>query len=142
VFVSSGGGRYIANTNLPDFIVRGDGSLSLVKSRSFIVGPEIQAKNTLLYFYYSEAHADQALALDTNGKTIGFGVDGSIASNHKITEPTVGLTQTFFRDPKIGGMQLMVQYSRVERTPFSVPAGTPSSAKMNMVYVNVRYLLP
>jgi hypothetical protein len=36
----------------------------------------------------------------------------------------------------------MVQYSNVQRTPFSVPAGTSSSATLNMVYVNVRYVLP
>jgi hypothetical protein len=36
----------------------------------------------------------------------------------------------------------MVQYSNLKRTPFSVPTGTPTDAKMNMVYVNVRYLLP
>ena len=59
-----------------------------------------------------------------------------------MNETTVGITQTFFRDPKIGGMQLMVQYSNVQRTPFSVPAGTSSDAKLNMVYVNVRYVLP
>ena len=37
-FFSNGGGRYIANANLPDFIVNPDGSMSLVKSWSFIVG--------------------------------------------------------------------------------------------------------
>jgi hypothetical protein len=142
-FFSNGGGRYIANTNLPDFVVAGDGSLALVKSRSFIVGPEVQAgPKALLYGYYSEARADQTLATDTNGKLAGFGLPGAGAANQKIQETTVGLTQTFFRDPKIGGLQLMVQYSYVKRTPFSVPAGTPVTAKTNMVYVNVRYILP
>lgn len=142
-FFSSGGGRYIANTNLPDFVVNADASLSLVKSRSYIVGPEIQAGGkTLLYGYYSMSQADANVAVDTTGKAIGFGIPASTAANHKLNEATVGIIQTFFRDPKIGGMQLMVQYSNVERTPFSVPAGTSSSAKVNMVYVNVRYLLP
>jgi len=36
----------------------------------------------------------------------------------------------------------MIQYSNVKRTPFAVPAGTPTDAKVNMVYVNVRYVLP
>jgi hypothetical protein len=52
------------------------------------------------------------------------------------------VAHTFFRDPAIGGLQLMGQFSHVSRTPFSVPAGTPSSATVNMVYVNVRYTLP
>jgi len=142
-FFSNGGGRYIANTNIPDFIVNPDASLSLVKSRSFIVGPEVQATpKSLVYGYYSYAQADAAMAADLNGKPLGFGIPGANSANHKIQETSVGVVQTFFRDPKIGGMQLMVQYSYVTRTPFSVSAGTPSDAKVHMVYVNVRYLLP
>jgi hypothetical protein len=142
-FYSKGGGRYIANTGIPDFIVNPDFSMSLVKSWSGIYGTEITAKNTLLYGYYSVARATQNTAFDADGKTmIGYGVASSQAPNQKINEITVGITQTFFRDPKIGGMQLMVQYSNLKRTPFSVPTGTPTDAKMNMVYVNVRYLLP
>ena len=103
-FFSNGGGRYVANTNLPDFIVNADESLSLVKSRSFIVGPEIQAgPKSLIFGYYSQAMADSNVAVDTNGKQIGFGVTGSTSANNKVTEATVGLVQTFFRDPKIGG---------------------------------------
>jgi hypothetical protein len=142
-FTSNGGGRYIANTNGPDFIVNADQSISEVKARSFIVGPEFQVgAKTQIYAYRSMALFDQALALDTNGKAIGYGVPGSTAANHSEQESTIGITRTFFRDPRIGGVQLMMQYSMVERTPFSVPAGTPASAKVNMFYINVRYVLP
>jgi hypothetical protein len=141
-FWSNGGGRHIANTGTPDFIVNGDLSLSLVKSWSYIWGAEATARNTLLYGYYSRVGDEENTALDIDGKTpIGFGLQGQ-ASNHRIHEATVGITQTFFRDPKIGGMQLMIQYSHVERTPFSLPPNTASEAKLNMLYVNVRYLLP
>jgi hypothetical protein len=142
-FFSKGGGRHIGNTGTPDFIVNPDFSMSLVQSWSGIYGAEITAKNTLLYGYYSVDRINQNVTLDADGKTpIGYGIAGSQAANHKIDEVTLGLTQTFFRDPKIGGMQLMIQYSNVKRTPFSVPAGTPSDAKLNMLYVNVRYILP
>ncbi len=143
-FFSNGGGRYIANTNIPDFIVNADQSMSLVKSWSGIYGTEIQAgPKSLLYGYYSVANADQNLTLDANGtSSIGFGVANSQSANHKVDEATVGLTETLFRDAKVGGMQVMLQYSNVQRTPFAVPANTPSSAKANMVYINVRYLLP
>jgi hypothetical protein len=142
-FFGSGGGRYIANANIPDFIVTGNQQLSLVKSWSGIYGAEVTAKKSLLYGYYSVVRATQNVALDANGKTpIGFGIDGSQSANEKINELSLGVVQTFFRDPKIGGMQLMVQYSNVERTPFSTPVNTPTSAKMNMVYINVRYILP
>ena len=142
-FFSSGGGRYLANTNLPDFIVNPDGSMTLVQTRSYIVGTEIQARaRTGVYGYYSDAHANQAVTADVDGTPIGFGVPGATASNERIAEATAGLTQTFFHDPKIGGLQLMVQYSHVRRTPFSVPAGTPPDASANMLYFSVRYLLP
>src|SRR5262249_7262483 len=114
-----------------------------VKSSSAIFGAEVQAApKTLLYGYYGLAQFDKNVGIDTNGKAIGFGVDGSTSANHTMNESTVGVTQTFFRDPKIGGMQFMVQYSHVQRTPFSVPSGTPSHATANMLFVNVRYLLP
>ena len=59
-FFSSGGGRYLANTNLPDFIVNQDASMTLVTTASYLVGTEIQAgRKTGLYGYYSEAHADR-----------------------------------------------------------------------------------
>jgi hypothetical protein len=142
-FFSSGGGRYISNTNLPDFIVNADASMTLVKTRSYIIGTEIQAlAKAAVWGYYSEARADQAVTTDIDGNPIGFGVPGSTAANRKIAEATAGVTETFFRDPKIGGMQLMVQYSHVRRTPFPVPAGTPADAAVHMLYFNVRYLLP
>jgi hypothetical protein len=142
-FWSSGGGRYLANTNLPDFIVNPDASLTLVNTRSYLIGTEIQAASkTNLYGYYSEARADRAVTSDVDGSAIGFGVPGSTTANERIGEATAGVTQTLFRDPKIGGIQFMVQYSHVRRTPFSVPAGTPADAAVNMLYMNVRYFLP
>jgi len=142
-FNSTGGGRYIANTNIPDFIVNSNSSISLVKSNSFIAGVEEQATSkSLIYVYYSEAQADAATTTDTNGKAIGFGVLAQNGANQKITEASVGLTQIFFRDPKIGGMQAILQYSYVKRTPFSVAANAPTFAKANMVFVDIRYILP
>ncbi|HEX4346575.1 MAG TPA: hypothetical protein VHZ73_03340 [Vicinamibacterales bacterium] len=142
-FYSQGAGRYIANTNIPDFIVNPDFSMTAVKSWSGIYGPEVTVNKSLLYGYYSVAQGDQTTAFDANGTTpIGYGVAASQTPNHKIQEETVGVTQTFFRDAKIGGMQMMLQFSHVQRTPFSVPINTPSSAKLNMFYLNVRYILP
>jgi len=142
-FYSSGGGRYIANTNLPDFIINQDASIGLVTTRSYLVGTEVQGgARTAMYGYYSEAHADRAVTADADGSPIGFGVPESTAANALIAEATAGVTHTFFRDPKIGGIQFMAQYSHVRRTPFSVPAGTPADAAVNMLYFNVRYLLP
>jgi hypothetical protein len=143
-FWSNGGGRYLGNTSVPDFIVNPDFSQSKVKGFGGIYGAEFQVvPKTLLYGYYSPVTIDQNVTFDANGTTmIGYGVTNSQTANHKVHQSTVGVTQTFFRDPKYGGMQLMIQYSNLERTPFSVPVNTPTSAKLNMVYVNVRYILP
>ena len=142
-FYSSGGGRYIANTNLPDLIVNHDASMTLMTTWSALIGTEIQAgSKTSLHAYYSAAHANRAVTTDVDGSEIGFGVAGSTAANERIAEATAGLIHTFFRDPKIGGMQFIGQSSYVRRTPFSVPAGTPADASVNMIYLNVRYFLP
>ena len=142
-FNSSGGGRYIANTNVPDFIVNANSSMSLVTAKSFITGIEDQMlPKSQIFGYYSEVMANAATAIDTNGKTIGYGVTAQNGANQKILEGTIGLTQVFFRDPKIGAMQMILQYSYVKRTPFSVAAGTPTFAKANMVFVDIRYVLP
>jgi hypothetical protein len=140
---SNGGGRYIGNTGTPDFIVNNDFSISNVKAFTGIYGGEATVKNSLLFVHYSLLNIDQNVAQDLPPVVpIGYGIPNSQAANHKINETTVGITQTLFRDPKIGGMQLMFQYSYLKRTPFSVPAGTPTDAKLNEVYVNVRYILP
>jgi hypothetical protein len=56
-FYSSGGGRYIASTAGPDFIVKPDGTLSGVKSGSGIAGFEYQVNpKTIIYGYYSGAY--------------------------------------------------------------------------------------
>ena len=107
-----------------------------------IVGAEYTLAKDLLYGYFSRANFDRNVTSDNDGASIGFGIAGSTAANHTLHETTVGVAHTFFRDPKIGGLQVMFQYSNLARTPFSVPANTPSHATVNMVYVNLRYLLP
>ena len=142
-FYSSGGGRYIANTNLPDLIVNPDASMNLVTTWSALVGTEIRAgSKTNLHAYYSAAHANRTVTSDVDGSEIGFGVQGSTAANERIAEATASVIYTFFRDPKAGGMQFIGQYSYVRRTPFSVPAGTPADASVNMIYLTMRYFLP
>jgi hypothetical protein len=139
---SDGGGRWIFGL-APDVIVRPDGSLSPVHAGSTLDGFELQAKNTLLYAYYGGTFIRRNVATDATGKPIGYGYDGSPGGqNRSIHEPTFGITQTFWRDPKYGALQLMLQYSYVLRYPWSVAAGTPKDAHASMVFANLRYLLP
>ncbi len=142
-FVSTGGGRYLAQTNLPDFVVNPDASIQLVNSNSLLGGAEARAgAKTHLWAYYSDVRTEAHVATDVDGNLIGFGVPGSTTANARLAEATAGATYTFFRDAKAGAMELMVQYSHLRRTPFAVPAGLPADAAANLFYVNVRYALP
>jgi hypothetical protein len=139
--VSDGGGRYMIGL-APDFIVNPDASLTTVGSTSGLVGVEAQVKPpTMLFGYYGTVRIDQKVVSD-GGKPIGYGVPGGTLANKSIDETTLGFNHSFFREPRYGAMQLIVQYSYVTRRPWSVPDGTPSSAKTHMLYVSARYVLP
>jgi hypothetical protein len=141
-FYSDGGGRYIFGLG-PDFIVNGDGSPSLVGAKSSVGGIEYQAgAKTQFFGYYGLAKFDQTISTDSKGASIGYGVPGATAANKRIDESTVGINRAFFREARYGALQLIVQYSYLTRTPWSVPAGTPAEAKAHMMWVNVRYVLP
>ena len=143
-YISDGGGRYIFG-QAPDLVVRGDGSLSLIHSYSTIQGFEAQAaKNTLLYAYYGGVYIGRNVIIDpATGKPVGYGFAGSgTGANRNEQEITGGLTQTFWRDPKYGGLQFMFQYSYQLRHPWSLPAGTPNDVHTNAVFLNLRYVLP
>lgn len=142
---SDGGGRWIFGL-APDVIVRPDGSLSPIHAGSTLDGFELQAKNTLLYAYYGGVYVGRNFTLDTTATKpglVGYGYTGSGGGqNRAIHEPTFGLTQTFWRDPKYGALQLMLQYSYVLRYPWFVASGAPKDAHASMVFLNLRYLLP
>ncbi|HVO11341.1 MAG TPA: hypothetical protein VMX54_11425 [Vicinamibacteria bacterium] len=141
-FLSSGGGRYIFG-QAPDLIARADGSPSVVKSRSTVAGLEYTKGNTLLYGYYGGLWVDRNVAADTDGKPIGYGYDGSPSSHNRLVqEISFGVSQTFWKDPKYGALNLMGQYSHLQRKPWSVAAGTPADASLDMVLANLRYTLP
>jgi hypothetical protein len=139
--VSDGGGRYMIG-QAPDFIVNADASITTIGSTSGMAGIEAQVKPTTMVFgYYGTVRIDQEVASDA-GKPIGYGIPGATGANRSIDETSVGFNHAFFREPRYGSMQLITQYSYVKRTPWSVPAGTPSSARVHMVYVDIRYILP
>ena len=143
-FYSDGGGRYIFGLG-PDFIVKPDGSPSLVHASSGIAGFEWQATpKTMYYGYYGGAYFQRNTALDpATGKFLGFGFPGSASSaNRAIQEPTFGIIQTFWKNPRYGALQLITQYSYMTRHPWSVSAGAPKNAHLSMGYANVRYVLP
>jgi hypothetical protein len=141
-FWSSGGGRYIFG-QAPDFIIRSNGSLSLIHSGSTVTGIEATAGKTLFYGYYGGVYISKNMALDANGTTkIGYGPISSDGQNRAIQEVTFGTNTTLMRDPKWGAINLMFQYSYLQRNPWLVTGTAPTNAHVSMGFVNLRYTLP
>jgi len=142
-FWSDGEGRYLFGV-VPDFIVRADGSPSLIHAGSTVSGFEYAYKNSQFYTYYGGIYAGRNTALDANGTTrIGYGFQGSPNGQNKTTqEGTFGWTQTWWRDGKFGAFQTMLQYAYFFRDPWFVAAGAPKNTHENAVWFNIRYTLP
>jgi len=142
-FFGSGNGRYIFGL-APDVIVRADGALSPVHAYSTVDGFEAQiAKNTLLYAYYGGVYIGRDVASDANGKLIGYGFTGSSNSdNRTIQEPTIGIVQTFWKNPNYGALSLITQYSYLSRNPWYVALGLPKATHTDMYWIDLRYTLP
>ncbi len=141
-FYSDGGGRYIFG-QAPDFIIRSNGSLSLVHSASTVTGFEATVGRHLFYGYYGGVYVGRDMALDANGTTkIGYGGISSDGQNRAIQEITFGTNTTLMRDAKWGALNLMFQYSYLQRNPWLVAVGAPSNAHADMGFVNLRYTLP
>ena len=141
-FWSDGGGRYIFG-QAPDLIARANGSISLIHSSSTVSGFEYTYKNTNLFAYYGGLYVGRNVAIDTNGKPVGYGYSGAPSSqNRTIQEPTFGFNQTVWKNPRYGALSLIGQYSYLTRNPWYVATGQPINASLNMVFLDLRYTLP
>jgi hypothetical protein len=139
-FWSDGGGRYLFG-QAPDLIVRGDGTISPVKSSSTVSGFEFTHGKFMLYSYYGMLYVWKNTALDTAGKLVGYGLPGQTGQNRNIHEGTIGFNQTIWRDAKWGAVNFMGQYSYLTRNPWYFTTGG-EDAHLNMVFLNLRYTLP
>jgi hypothetical protein len=151
-FWSDGVGRYIFQL-APDFTVNVNGAGNFVASPlhagSGIIGFEASMKKSLLYAYYGATYfgRDFQATAGTGGTTTytGYGYPGSSSSqNRTIQEPTIGLVQTFWKNPNYGDLKLITQISYLSRNPWSV-TGTPgnaASAHLGMAFADLRYDLP
>jgi hypothetical protein len=142
-FYSDGAGRYLFGA-APNFIVRADGSPSLLHSASTVSGFEATIKNFAPYLYYGGVYIGRNTAFDANGTTrIGYGYSGSPnTQNRSIQEITGGWTHTIWRDGKYGALQWMFEYAYFFRNPWYVAPGAPKNAHEHAVWFNLRYVLP
>ena len=142
-FWSDGAGRYLFG-EVPNFIVRADGSPGLMHSASTVTGFEATIKNIAPYIYYGGVYAGRNAGFDANGTTrIGYGYTGSPNSqNRSIQEITFGYTHTLWRDSKYGALQYMAQYAYFVRNPWYVAPNSPKNAHETALWFNLRYVLP
>jgi hypothetical protein len=142
-FVSDGGGRWIFGL-APDLMIRPDGSISPMHADATTDGFEYQHRKSLLFAYWGGVYIPKNIGVDPlTGKWIGYGYPGSGGSQNRVVqEPSFGLTQTIWRDPKYGAVQAAVQYSYVSRDLWSAAAGQPGNAHSHMIFVDLRYALP
>jgi TolA-binding protein len=153
-FYSSGGGREIGNSNVPDFIVvpapnaASRLGLSPVHADAGILGFEYQTTpKFMVYGYYGYVYVGRNYSLTGCGATgtgfCGYGFPGSSNSNNRsIDEPTIGFIPTFWRNPNYGALSLITQFSYLSRSPWIVAAGAPRNAHAGMAYIDLRYTLP
>ena len=143
-FLSDGGGRYLFG-QAPDLVVRADGSPSPLHASSAIGGFEYTPHNTLLYAYYGGDYIGKDVIIDSTNKNVfgGYGYPKSAnGQNRTIQEGTIGLNQTFWKNPNYGALSFIAQYSYLFRNPWYVATGSPKDAHNSMVWVDLRYTLP
>src|SRR5215469_7390190 len=126
-----------------------DAKVSMVHAGGTIVGSELQAgKKTLFGFYYGGFYYQRNAFPDITSTAatkpiIGFGGLNSANSNNRaIQEASIDWTQTFWKNPQYGAVQLVTQTSYVTRAPWFVAAGAPKNAHLMMAYVSLKYVLP
>ena len=142
-FWSDGAGRYLFG-EAPNFIIRSNGSPSLIHSGSTVDGFEWTIGKSLFYAYYGGIYVGRNTALDANGTSlIGYGFTGSgNGQNRAMQEGTIGLTQTLYRDPRYGQVSFYLDYAYFWREPWYVALGQPSQANQHAVWFDLRYTFP
>jgi len=141
-FYSNGGGRYIFG-QAPDFIIRANGTASLVHSASTASGFEWTHNKSLFFGYYGGVYIARNIALDANGTTkIGYGGISNDGQNRAIQEITFGENYTIARSAKWGALNLIFQYSYLQRNPWLVTGTSPTNASLSMGFFDLRYTLP
>lgn len=141
-FWSDGGGRYILG-QVPDLIVRADGSPSLIHAGSTVTGAEYTCNRNLLYGYYGAIYAQRNVAADLDGTPIGYGYNGApTTQNRTIQEATLGFNRTLWKEAKYGSLKFLSQYSYLTRSPWFIDTGQPPNANVHMLFLTLRYSLP
>jgi hypothetical protein len=122
---------------------------SLVRALDGLGGVELQAgPKTQFGAYYGGVYFKRNAFPDVTSPLvtkpiIGFGgINSPNSANRAIQEGTFDWTQTFWKNPQYGAVNLVTQWSYVTRAPWFVPAGAPKNAHLGMAFVSLRYIIP
>jgi len=75
------------------------------------------------------------------GKFLGSRRPGASSTSY-IQEGTRGCTQTFWKDARVEAVQRIDPYSRLTRSLWSMPGGSPKNAHFSMVLMDMRNSSP
>jgi hypothetical protein len=150
-FWSDGGGRYTGALG-PSFAVAQWGAttapftIQKVHTGAGLGGFEYQAtKNTVASLVYGLDYFSRISSVDPSGThpTVGYGFAGSANSNNRtIQEGSFATVTNIYRKPSFGALQLITEFSYIERTPWAVATGKPKNAHVFENYLDIRYVLP
>jgi hypothetical protein len=148
-YIGDGSSRYISTGLGPDFVVApanaaGAYTISLEHSYAAIGGVEWAVlPTTSIAGYYGVTGFSKDYFQTGATSYLGYGYPGSSNSNNKtIEEYTLDLTQTFWKSPSYGSLQMILQGSYLDRKPWYIATGSPSEAKDSMFFFDIRYNLP
>jgi hypothetical protein len=147
-FVSNGGGRYISASSGPDFVVsplqNGAYNIALEYAAAAELGFEYTpVPQDTFSGYWGEAHFGRKEWQTGPTSYLGYGyLTGANSQNKNIDEFTLDNTYTFWKNPSYGAMQVILQASIINRTPWYVAAGAPDKAHVGMFFFDLRYTLP
>jgi hypothetical protein len=140
-----------------------DVAISMVHSGNAIIGFELQPHpKTLFGFYAGGAYFQRNAFKDLTSAGVGtvpcfpgdtapfkpcagFGAPlqaGNTVMNRALEEVTLDWTQTLWKNPQYGAIQIVTQTSYVNRAPWWFAPGTPKNAHLMMAFVSMRYVLP
>ena len=141
-FWGDGEGRYLFG-QAPDVVLNASGNFNLLHAGGTVDGFEARAGRFLLFAYYGGIYIDKDVAIDANGKPVGYGYIGSANSQNKaIQEITFGFNQTMWANPRYGAINLIGQYEYLTRDPWYIAPNNPKDTHDNTIYFDVRYTLP
>ena len=143
-FFGNGGGDYIFG-EAPDLIIQATGAPSLIPSASMVQGVEWKLTPKWNFWaYYGGTWIGRISTIDpATLQPVGYGFAGSPDSqNRTIHEVSGGFRRVLWSNPNYGDLQFNGQYSWVVRHPWFVGPGQPAGANLNMIYLDIRYVLP